>query len=88
MARTDQRTRDLAQVIHEQHGDQAVAEALARARNWREAEDDRMAALWMQVAEECRKLVICSNERRSRFAQTALPERMDENRLKIGGRGS
>jgi hypothetical protein len=68
MATTDQRIRDLARVIHEKHGDEAVAVALERARNWREAEDPPMAAVWVQVAEECRKL-------RSHFAQTRLLER-------------
>jgi hypothetical protein len=53
MMRVDQRIRDLARVIHEQHGDGAVAEALERARNWREAEDHAMATIWTQVAEEC-----------------------------------
>jgi len=56
MVSADQRIRDLALVIHDQHGDEAVAEAFERARNWREAEDHPMAAVWTQVAEECRKL--------------------------------
>ncbi len=53
MVTADQRIRDLARVIHEQHGDQAVAKAVERARDWREAKDHSMAALWLQVAEEC-----------------------------------
>jgi len=62
MIAAGQRIRDLARVIHEKHGDEAVAEALGRARNWREAEDRPMAALWMRVAVECRKLAIWRGE--------------------------
>jgi hypothetical protein len=76
MATADQRIRDLARVIHENYGDEAVAVALERVRNWREAEDRPMAALWMRVAAECRKLAIWRADRRFRFPQTSLPERM------------
>jgi hypothetical protein len=81
MATTDQRTRDLAQVIHENYGDEAVAVALERVRNWREAEDGPMAALWMRVAEECRKLAVWRGDRRFRLPQISLLERMDRPAL-------
>jgi hypothetical protein len=77
----DQRIRDLARVIHENYGDEAVAMALERVRDWREAEDRPMAALWMRVAVECRKLAIWRGDRRFRFPQTSLPERMDRPAL-------
>jgi hypothetical protein len=76
MATTDQRIRDLARVIHEKYGDEAVVMALERVRDWREAEDRPMAALWMRVAVECRKLAIWRGDRRFRFPQMGLLERM------------
>jgi hypothetical protein len=81
MATTDQRIRDLARVIHENYGDEAVAVALERVRNWREAEDGPMAALWMRVAAECRKLAVWRGDRRFRFPKTSLLERMDRPAL-------
>jgi len=62
MATPEPRIRDLARVIHEKHGDEAVAKALERVRDWREAEDRPMAALWMRVAVECRKLAFWCGE--------------------------
>jgi hypothetical protein len=82
MATTEQRIRDLALVIHQNYGDEAVAKALERVRNWRDAEDHPMAAVWEQVAKECRKLVI----RPSRFAQASLQERMDDSAVNAGKR--
>jgi hypothetical protein len=81
LATSDQRIRDLARVIHENYGDEAVAVALERVRDWRAAEDRQMAALWMRVAEECRKLAVWCGNWRFRFPQTNSLERMDRPAL-------
>ena len=51
------------------HGDEAVALAMERARLWQAAEDEAWAAIWTQVAEKTRRIVSGKDQPGHKFVQ-------------------
>ena len=54
--KSDDRIRDLAQVIVAKHGEASLAVAVDRVRLWRDAGDEAWASIWTRVAGEVRRM--------------------------------
>jgi len=55
---TDPKIRQLAEVLVENHGDQALAVVTERVRMWLDVQDYPWVVVWAQVAEELHRMVL------------------------------